>query len=208
MKSGCWTNCRSNAEPSTSWTRHTSISRVFIAYIVRPRSSDVFLGPTNPPVADRCPASTLCTSAALRLALFAPSLPSRRRLRLMGVLRSTTPRRSCTSWSRISRFVRPAIAGTMSPHPSARNALWNAQTAESPGHKSRPNRIARKPRARARGWGLVSGAGMVFCCAETRLSRLGSSDGVGEACETVPVSWSLHPESRVQVFHLRGDGTG
>ena len=96
----------------------------------------------------------------------------------------------------------------MSPHPSARNALWNAQAAESPGHQSRPNRIVRKPRARARGWGLVSGAGMVVCRAETPRSRLGLSDGVDEACETVPVSWSLHPESRVQVFHLRGDDTG
>ena len=44
---------------SPSWTRHTSISRVLIACIARPRSSDVFLGPTNPPVVDRLSSATL-----------------------------------------------------------------------------------------------------------------------------------------------------
>jgi hypothetical protein len=40
-----------------------------------------------------------------------------------------------------------------------------------------PNRIARKPRAEARGWGLASGAGMVVGRTETPRSRLGFLTG-------------------------------
>ena len=56
-------------------------------------SPDVLLRPTNPPAADRCPASAHSDLPALRLANVAPSPPSRRRRRLTVAEQSSAPTR-------------------------------------------------------------------------------------------------------------------